>query len=284
VMRHHRNRHQFIPHVIYITLISAEGLPEASTAYILANSLDRRHHSKKIYSTAKSQTIVNSSNPVFDEDMRLFLCGSGHVTLNMFNKGTWSDSFLGQVVLNMHDFPQLYSGECVTLKLKLTSPTQPIFSTSGKAITAKISDAEGYIRITMRIPSISANMCGLFLSISEKSMLFFNDVRGKKIWVVLSDDELLVFSGAIDTNPIFDTSSPHDGVQMRLINCADIEYIDESVSDQVEIQFERLTLKLKSGEVLNWAWGADSSISKRYWRQAFRQTSTPSHLKLSPEI
>merc|ERR1712070_1035498 len=108
--------------------------------------------------------------------------------------------------------------------------------------------------IKMSIPSLSNNMCGLFYSIKETAGLFYNDVIGSKIWVVLCNDHFLVYEGGINKNTVFDTSAPRDGVSVRKILCDDIDKIDENLSNQVEIQFDRVQLTLKDGELLNWAW------------------------------
>ena len=71
---------------------------------------------------------------------------------------------------------------------------------------------------------------------------------------------------------MFDTSAPRDGVSVRKILCDDIDKIDENLSNQVEIQFDRVQLTLKDGELLNWAWGGDSGKAKQQWRNAFKKS------------
>jgi len=172
------------------------------------------------------------------------------------------------------NYPKLYiKGEITSeIELKISRPKYAVYDCNGNATTTHSSKEQGKLFVRMRIPPLHSNMVGLFWSINDHAGIFFNDIKGTKIFVELCGDEIFVFEGAIDNNQVFDTKNPRNGITMKKIAIADIVSVEENQSHQVEIGFDRLQLKMRDGSVLNWAWGGDSSNFKGHWRKCFRSS------------
>jgi len=254
-------------------LIRAEGLVAPADTYILANSIEKHKHKESCYSTVKSDSVKNSSHPVYDEEIRLYLADrSSKVSLNIFGSSWTGDYLMGQAVIDVKNYPKLYTkGEITSeIELKISRPKYTVFDSDGRVTGARSSYEQGKLFVRMRIPPLRNNMVGLFWSINDHAGMFFNDIKGTKIFVELCGDEIFVFEGAIDDNQVFDTKNPRSGITMKKIALADIVSVEENQSHQVEIKFDRLQLKMKDGSILNWAWGGDSSNFKGHWRKCFR--------------
>ena len=264
-----------LPHVIFVELIRAEGLVSAADTYIMLNSIGRHKHKESCYSTAKSDTIRNSSSPVYDEEIKLYLPDrSSKIAFNVFACSWTGDYLLGQAFIDVKNYPNLYTkGQITTpIELNVTKPKHVVYDSDGNATTAHSKNEQGKLFVRMRVPPLNNNMVGLFWNIDDHAGMFFNDIKGTKIFVELCGSEIFVFEGAIDDNQVFDTKKPRNGITVKKIPIADIVSVEENQSHQVEIDFDRLQLTMADNSVLNWAWGGDSSKFKGHWRKCFRSS------------
>ena len=58
----------------------------------------------------------------------------------------------------------------------------------------------------------------------------------------------------------------------RKIDCSLIRGLEEGSCNKLEIDFERLSIKLDGGDVLTWAWGEDNKRFKGHWRKALSKS------------
>lgn len=271
-----------LPHVIFVELIKAEGLALPADTYVLVNSIEKHKHKESCFSTVKSDVVSNSATPVYDEEVKVYLANRAcKVVLNVFSSSWTGDSLMGQAVIDISNYPTLYTkGEItVPIGLNISKPKYIVYDSNGQAMTTHSKNEQGKIFVKLRVPPMTNNMVGLFWNIDDHAGLFYNDVKGTKILIELCEETIFVFEGAVDYNQVFDTKKPRDGITVKKISVADIVSVEESQSHEVEITFDRLLLTMVDGSVLNWAWGGDSRKFKNYWRKCFRTAAAAGEIK-----
>jgi C2 domain len=243
-----------IPHVIEINIASARDLPSVykPTAYVIVNSIKTNSRRQSCSSSTTSKpTKEATTNPEWNEKIRLTLHGTGVITLNVFSKNLFTaDTFLGQAVINLNDYNGMYNGKEFELTLPLKDKAFPVFDDIGAQLTTReVPDSKGTIRLKIKIPSIYGNICGWFWEIKSS---FFGAITGEKMWVVLNDGVLYCYD------------SPFEFQKLHQFLCSNIVEIEEVVYDKLEIVMDGLTIKVHHGGndvKYIWAWGDDGKVS-----------------------
>ena len=132
--------------------------------------------------------------------------------------------------------------------------THVVHDTTGTKVNISSGNPQGFITLSVNIPSIYQNMCGWFWDIKDD---FYLGTTGEKMWVVLNNTEL------------YCDGNPYDSVLKKIVDCKQITDIVESSYDKMEIKVEGLIIKLfkeekgiKKYSELMWAWGEDASKIK----------------------
>jgi hypothetical protein len=277
-----RTRLKQVTHLCEIEIKSATGLASSDAfmrpvpdSYILTNalghgasagSLKKKRGDKekdKCYSTAKTEVILQNYNPQYHEDIRLSMVGNCNVVFNVFSQsqnGFAGDAYMGQCVLDLTKYPNLYSNDRVEITLPLSVPALPVFDDKGNKLTVSPTIApQGNVNICARVPSVFSNMCGWFTDIITD---LFGVIKGEKIWAVLCNGEIYAYD------------SPFEGTLKYQFSCKEISRVEEVMSDKLEIKIEciEITLLQKEGEpfakTYTWAWAKDSGKYKALWRTA----------------
>ena len=157
--------------------------------------------------------------------------------------------------MDLDKFTNLYVGHPIHLRLRLKELSHVVHDTSGAKINlSPAGNPQGYINISINIPSIYHNMCGWFWEIKDD---FIRGTTGEKMWVVLHDQQLFCYS------------NPYDSILRHTVDCKMITDIVESVYDKMEIKVDGLIIKIfneengvKKKSELYWAWGDDASKIK----------------------
>jgi hypothetical protein len=196
--------------------------------------------------------------------------GQGYIVVNVFSRGSvfTGDAFLGQAIVDMKLYPEIYKEVRVTLTVPMKPADFPIFAEDGKPI--KVSDVkpQGQISLSFEVPSVYSNMCGWFTSMTKT---FFSDIDGENVWVVLYLGEILCYD------------TPFQGVLRRKFSCKKIVNIEEIMFDKLEIPVEALRLTLsppedgssKEEEEIIWGWKKDGGKYKGMWRRALKVFAPP---------
>ena len=237
------------------------GIPDA---YVIVNgirNLSATEKGSECYSTAKTAVVAGSCDPEWEEEVRVSMVGSGFLSLNVFSKSVMSeDIFLGQAQLDLRDYQAaLLTGKIIRLDAPVSFGIHKVFNEVGTEIEVPDVEPQGTISISINVPSIYYNMCGGFYHI--RTVLF--SVSGQQIWVVLCHDTLY----------IYDTQ--YESVLIRKLSRSDIESVVEVEIDKLEIVMPGIQIKLRDGELLEWAWGSDSQKHKHMWIRALRITGHP---------
>ena len=237
------------------------GLPDA---FVLVNGLRNRTSSDKVnpcYSTAKTLVVAGSVDPQWEEELRLSMVGTGFLVLNVFSKGVMSeDIFLGQAHVDLKDHQRdLLAGRIVRLDdVSVSFGVHKVFNQTGSEIEVPDIEPHGTISISISIPSVYLNMCGAMYDIQTN---LIGAVSGEAMWVVLCEDTLYCYD------------NQYEQVLHRQIARSEIASVTEIEIKKLEIAMSGIHLKLRSGELLEWAWGNDARSTKGMWIRAFT-TST----------
>lgn len=260
-----------IPHVISLAIDYCEGLPKNKDmfaskpdVYVLVNTYRKVGKQERCYTTGKTRAILGNTDPCFDESLRLSCAGhSGLVVINVMSKHTMAaDTLIGQAIINLDNHQELYKGAVHNLKIPLTQLTHDVHDTTGSKMKLPPSPSpEGFICLSVNIPTIYHNMCGWFWAIKED---FLRGTTGEKMWVILHDKILYVYN------------NPFDSEVRQSIDVTEISAIKEARYDKMEIMVDGINIVLikksnygvPSTQELMWAWGDDAAKTKGLWRRA----------------
>jgi hypothetical protein len=273
-----------LPHVVQLRIKGAYDLKAvggfvgaAPDAYLLVNAI-RDDYGKKgspCFSASKSAVVSQNHNPQWDEPMRASIIGPGKISLNVFSKGTLfsSETFLGQAVLDLQAYPELYDGKSFVLKLFIEDATLPIYNENGKLISVPSTKGQGFILVTASIPAVFCNICSWFRHMKSTIL---GDIIGEKVWVELSDGVIKMYA------------SPFNGSLIRQIPCKRLIDAKEIMYDKLEIKIEAIEITMipevdsssiageiqtiLAHEMMVWAWNSDGIGLKKQWRKALIAT------------
>jgi hypothetical protein len=232
------------------------GIPDA---FVLVNGLRNRSSSDKVsacYSTAKTLVVAGSVDPQWEEELRLSMVGTGFLVLNVFSKGVMSeDIFLGQAHIDLMDHQrELLAGKIVRLDdVSVSFGVHKVFNETGSEIVVPDIEPHGTISISIGIPSIYLNMCGAMYDIQTN---LIGVVSGEAMWIVLCQDTLYCYD------------NQYEQVLHRRIARSEIVSVTEIEIKKLEITMPGIHLRLRSGELLEWAWGNDARSTKGMWIRA----------------
>ena len=165
-----------VPHVLSIKIVGAEDLNSSNVfgyptpdAYVLVNAVKKLLPGKRkvkgslCHSTAKTSVIKQSYNPQWHEEVRATMVGSGYLVLNVFSFSVIAgDTFLGQAVIDIDDYPEIYHEQSLKLTLPLLKADHPVYGHDGTLMSLLAVQGKGKITIQVSIPSVFSNMCGWF--------------------------------------------------------------------------------------------------------------------------
>ena len=262
-----------IPRVVYITLHNSQEIRcqdnlTVPSAYLNINSIiPSKNNNYQCYSTYLTKEILKNPNPVWNEECKLFIDGTGHIVINLFSKSSKDNEvLLGQAKIKLSDFPDLYTRRFLKLTLPIEEKCFPIYNIDGKEMSLKNTrPSNGSISVSIRMPPICKSMCGWFWNIKESTSLFLgSSTTGEKMWVILCEDVLLCF----EKSNTFNSSSNFERKLIRKIEISSIESVEQSTYDKIQIKFDKINIKLSNGEILLWGWGDDSKSIKGLWKKA----------------
>jgi hypothetical protein len=185
------------------------------------------------------------------------MVGTGFLVLNVFSKGVMSeDIFLGQAHIDLMDHQrELLAGKIVRLDdVPVSFGVHKVFNETGSEIVVPDIEPHGTISISIGIPSIYLNMCGAMYDIQTN---LIGVVSGEAMWVALCQDTLYCYD------------NQYEQVLHRRIARSEIVSVTEIEIKKLEITIPGIHLRLRSGELLEWAWGNDARSTKGMWIRAF---------------
>jgi hypothetical protein len=183
---------------------------------------------------AKSKSQSNTTAPVWrPQDATLLISPASwnsRLVLTLMHAATFSkDSFLGQVSLDVRQYPQLYTGELVEIQdLPLGSYTFPVVDPDSREDLAlrNCPNGKGTISFTLRLPLLSRSMCGWVWRASTYSL---TKGQFKRRWMVLIDLTLSFYKDPFSLNECKGT-----------IHCADVLDIVDAEDEEgavVEVHY-----------------------------------------------
>ena len=204
-----RHRLEAVPHAMVIGLEKAEGIVKNLPPYdfmgILPDtyvvvSMMRQKKSKKpsgknknyCFSSSHSKVVVNSTCPIYNQDIKITAVASGTLVLSVMSQHTLgADTFLGQAELQIEDYHNLSNGDRHHFTLSLSELKIPVYDHFGNVKTlANRTDITGEISFTIDIPPILDNIAGWWFEVVTDLM---GNVFDRRIWVVLRGNELLYY-------------------------------------------------------------------------------------------
>jgi hypothetical protein len=147
------------------------------------------------------------------------------------------DTFLGQVSIDVRQFPQLYTGELVEIdNLPLTSYTFPIIDPETREDLAlrNCPPGKGTISFGLRLPLLARSMCGWVWRASTYSL---TKGQFKRRWMILIDYTLSFYRDPFSLNECKGS-----------ISCADVlDIVDEEDEEGAVVEVYYGQQKATSG-------------------------------------
>jgi hypothetical protein len=187
-------------------------------------------------SSARSRAQSSTTSPSWTTGAgpaTLLICPASwnsQIVLTLMHSATFSkDTFLGQVAIDVRQFPQLYTGELVEISdLPLRSYTFPIIDPDTREDLAlrNCPPGKGTVSFGLRLPLLARSMCGWVWRASTYSL---TKGQFKRRWMVLIDLTLSFFKDPFSLNDCKGS-----------ISCADVlDIVDEEDEEGavVEVYF-----------------------------------------------
>jgi len=182
------------------------------------------------------------------------MVGDGYISINIFSKSAIAeDIFLGQAVINLNHYPELYRHKSVEVSVPVQFATQKVFSSTGDEIQIPYIENGGSVIVNINIPSIFLNMCGWFYDITTT---FYGTITWDKIWVILCNYKFYCYD------------TPYERVEHMIFDVNHIISIEEVNYDKMKLPLRGLEIKLSSGKILSWAWASYEMSIKGLWYRA----------------
>lgn len=211
------------------------------------------------FSSSHSKVVVNSTCPIYNQDIKITAVASGTLVLSVMSQHTLgADTFLGQAELQIEDYHNLSNGDRHHFTLSLSELKIPVYDHFGNVKTlANRTDITGEISFTIDIPPILDNIAGWWFEVVTDLM---GNVFDRRIWVLLRGNELLYYD------------SEFQGTLLGKIDCMDIVKVEEKVYKKTTIPMSgvEITLKDVNTPVL-WCYGDDARTLKGIWFRAIER-------------
>merc|ERR1711871_576493 len=261
---------QEIPHQLEIHIGFGENIPanhdlmgSNPDSYILGNCFRKHGKGKdeKVQSSSITATIPGTTNPVYNETIKLTCVGKTMLVLSVMSAHNFGPpTILGQCRLDLEKHKELYNGKKKSFKLPIEKIRYPVHDVplGAKLDLAPPGKLRGYISVTIGVPNIFKNMCGYFYQIFPGIF----DVAHRKVYVILDEGILNIYD------------SPHDRRIIEKIDTADIADMEECNYEGIEIAIPGVKIKvlqigskgIATFKELMWGWGDDASKTNALWR------------------
>jgi hypothetical protein len=83
--------------------------------------------------------------------------------VNVFNKSAALEELLGQVVIDIDEYPEIYK-HSVDFTLPISASKLPVFGKDGKSLNVQNTASQGDLLLSVRIPPTTGNMCGWYIN------------------------------------------------------------------------------------------------------------------------
>lgn len=259
-------------HAVRVHLISGENLPVADLttsdpfAFVCGFQLPSsklgmsgddlsRCNAAAMTSLYRSPTVSRSTNPVWNHECIVTgVNRAGYVVITLGDKDkVGKDEFLGQVVINLNDYPRIYRGRSVEVTLPLQRYGVPLKGENGEALLeTKSIPCKGTVKVVLSIPNRAYTMFGHINKLTE-TMISSNF---KNRYFVLVDRKLHYYGNQFSLHAVKHT-----------INCADVTSIVAS-----DYKGEPVTrINYKDGYwLIKWNEGDTAEYRHEWNRKLFR--------------
>ena len=258
-----------VPHAMVVAvegvtdiLLNDDVFSSLPDTYILANIIKKKESSKKSYIFSSKATAVayQSTNPTFNEDLKLISSGPGTLVLSVMSAHTMTaDTFLGQASIDLEDYHNLSNGERHHFSLPLSEITHPMYDKMGTIkIIENRTGISGKISFTVDTPPISENIAGWWFEIATD---MFGTLSNQKMWVVLRGQEMLCYDSNFENSLI------------SILKLSEIAKIIETECTETEIAMRGLKIDFNDSTVASrtWCYGTDDKKTKGLWIHALRK-------------
>jgi len=243
VMRHYH------PHSLLLSLLCAGNINAASgsvsNAYVVVSAFGEsarsaralNPHMKLVRSATKgphdrmnmmlcyykSKVMLGTVNPEWREDALVSSAtwNSKLVVTVLHRSSFGKDVFLGQTVLDLLRYPNLYTGEVVELpSVQLQSFKYPVLDPVSKnevPLRSNPPPGKGTISMSLRLPLLARSMCGW---VYRASTFHLTKGQFKRRWMVLIDFKLSFYQDPFSLENLKGT-----------LNCADVTAVEDENAD-----------------------------------------------------
>ena len=245
---------------VAVNIVSAENKPRKGSIQSTTGQL---------ISCNSTEVVLDDVNPEWNADLDLAFTGKCELVLTIMNQKPFAnsefDEVLGQCVVPLWDLPQtLYHRKLFTMELPINSQSRSVFFNKDKKITFDetkndIRNANGMLSVEIVVPSL-LSMCGFFYELNRS----WGVTTGGKVWVVLSNDKLVVRDGPY--GPKY-SNVIHEVPLSSLIGVEDFDY------KEMEITCEALRITYAGtfgSVVLELAHANDASRNKLLWSKILK--------------
>ena len=211
--------------------------------------------------SSKSISIAyQSTNPIFNEDMKITSYGSATLVLSVMSAHTMiSDTFLGQVAINLNDYENLGNGERHHFTLPLSEIKYPMYDKTGmiKTIENRMN-LKGEISFTIDTPSVAENIAGWWFEIAHD---MFSALKSQKMWVILKGDEMICYDSNFENSIV------------SILKLDDIANVCETEYTETQITMKGVKIDFKDSNILSrtWCYGSDNLDNRGMWVHALKR-------------
>merc|ERR1711871_1508733 len=270
-----------IPSMMIVKIDGASGITlengyKPDTFVVVSTVGHTKKGTESCFSARKTDTIAGTQDPKYNSVLEMAASGHPKIVFNVMSKhGFGADTFLGQAVIDMASDKTLTDHLEHHFILPITRKvTSRVFDSKGNEVK-NLKDCEtacGTLSVSINFPPVQNNLCGWFFDIKTSSGYFGTNVNGEKIWVVLKNDVLNIYSTPFDISVVG---------QLKLHDIADLK---EKVFDNMEggLIMHGMNFVMKPGVTPSdefWAWADDGGELKGLWTAVFSK-----HLHLNHAI
>lgn len=254
------------PYLIVIDILRLDGLLVESNDLLLSfgGKPDLFVTASVISNTGECFSRSHSS--IFSQDFRewneqIITCAEGSTStlvINVFSRTLVSgDRFIGQAEIPLEHYASLDDKKSIAVNAGIHDlPTHPVFNARGE-VESIVSDSQagGVIRLKLTIPTRDNALCDWFFMLFTN---FFGISDSIRVWVVLFDDKINIFSDKFGGNSTL----------IRTILKSTIVKVDVVKPESLAVKVDALEVTLKpgdgylTGEVVRLLWQSESNMQK----------------------
>ena len=168
-------------HIMFVRIISAEDINSGSgifgstsNAYVILNTIQKVQGNSQVSADvnglndgtcvafSRSKTISSSVNPEWNDEIQISMKGEGFLTLTIMSSNSLiGDNFLGQVVVDLSLYPNIYEGANLVLELPIEGLKATVHGTDAPVVSDSNQEVRGSLKFSLYVPLLeSGNMCG----------------------------------------------------------------------------------------------------------------------------